>query len=296
MLVEDTTAFIEQLEVRREDKRAEKHRRRRARGEVAVLQAEWEARIAAEAARAMEDELSALPEPDAASPGRRLLQARRRRSLEHEIESLRARSRAKRNEVMLARERLRRLDENGVLGPSPRGARVFRLHSAEHHLECSERRFARLASSQADLPVLVARRDGRSWWWYLDRFWWDDQGLTASDVRIFVLDADLGRKQQAEAIAQARTRVLGEGRLRGAYERISQIVRFAVWCRDRGRCVDCGTAENVVFDEILPLGNGGPKPAANVELRCEACRDRRAHNQGRARVSRAQVDATSHVL
>jgi hypothetical protein len=293
MLVEDTTAFIEQLEVRRLDKRAEKHRRRRAHAEVALLRTQCEARVAAEALRSMEDELASLPEPGAASPGRRLLRARRRRSLVHEIETLRSRVRTKHNETLAARERLRRLDENGVHTTPPRGSRVFRLHSADHHLECSERRFARLATSQAELPVLVERREGRSWWWYLDRFWWGDDGLAAREVRIFVLDADLGRKQRAEAMAQARTRVLGEAHQRRVDEAVSQVVRFTVWCRDRGRCVDCGTAEHLRFDEILPLANGASNTAANVELRCDGCCARRAHNQMRARVGRAQVDAAS---
>ncbi len=28
-----------------------------------------------------------------------------------------------------------------------------------------------------ELPVLVTRKDGWRWWWYRDRFWWDDEGL-----------------------------------------------------------------------------------------------------------------------
>jgi hypothetical protein len=204
-----------------------------------------------------------------------------------------ARARSKQNEVRATRERLRRLDRDVVHDARSPGTKVFRLHSAEHHLDCSERRFARLARSQADLPVLVARKDGRGWWWYLDRFWWEDHGLTAQEVKIFVLDTDLRREQQAAAIARARTHVLGEPDRRDADVPISPVVRFAVWCRDRGRCVDCGTPENVGFDEILPLGNRGSKRPANVELRCDACRERRQHNQQRARVSRARAVAAA---
>jgi len=296
MLVEDTTAFIEQLEVRREDKRAEKHRRRRAHAELDVLRAEWETRTALEAVRRMEQELASLTAPNVASPGRRLLEARRRRSLLHRIESMRARARAKQDERTVARERLRTLDRFGSAEPPAPGAKVFRLHSAQHHLECSERRFARLASSQVDLPVLVAKKDGRSWWWYADRFWWDDDGLPARDVQVIVLDADLRARQRAQDLAQARATLLDEERPLAETEHVSQVVRFAVWCRDRGRCVDCGTAENVGFDEILPPEVGGSNAAANVELRCRVCHERRALNQSRARVGRAQVDATSHVL
>jgi 5-methylcytosine-specific restriction endonuclease McrA len=70
---------------------------------------------------------------------------------------------------------------------------------------------------------------------------------------------------------------------------VSAIVRFAVWCRDRGRCVDCGTAEDLCFDEILPAAHGGSRSVANTELRCDACRQRRALNEDRARVGRARA-------
>jgi hypothetical protein len=294
MLVEDTTAFIEQLEVQRQDRRSEKHRRRRAQAELAVLRAEWEARVALEAVRKMEDELALVPEP-AGTPGWRLLVSRRGRARQHRIESMRRRARAKQDESLEARERLRQLEGSRPgRRPAP-GAKVFRLHSAQHHLECSERRFTRIAGSQADAPVLVGKREGRSWWWYADRFWWDDDDLPARDVRIIVLDGDLGARQRAQDLANARAALLGEERPVALDAASSPLVRFAVWCRDRGRCVDCGTAENVVFDEILPPDAGGAKAVANVELRCGACCERRSLNRSRARVSWAQV-AASHDL
>ena len=91
MLVEDTTAFVEQLEVQRDDRRAEKRLRRRRQSEVEVLRAEWERRLAAQALQKLEEELTSLEEPAGSSPGRRLLVARRRRVLERRIGSMRAR-------------------------------------------------------------------------------------------------------------------------------------------------------------------------------------------------------------
>ena len=291
MLAEDTTAFIEQLEVQRDDRRARKRNRRRVQAEIEVLRVEWERSLAAQVLEKMEEELASLSDPvDAGGPGRRILVARRRRAFEHRIESMRARVRAKEAEALGARERRRRVDDDARIRP-PRGARVYRLHSARHHLECSETRFARLASSQTDLPVLVGRKDGRSWWWFLDRFWWDEDGLDARDVKVIVLDMELERKEEAERLARVREAVLGEEQRRADARPVSQIVRFAVWCRDRGRCVDCRTAEDVGFDEILPSASGGSRSTRNVELRCERCRERRVHNQERARVSRARVAA-----
>ncbi len=291
MLVEDTTAFVEQLEVQRDDRRAEKRLRRRRQSEVELLRVEWERRLAAQALQKLEEELASLQEPAESGPGRRLLVARRRRVLERRIESMRARVSAKEAEALGARERLRDFDRSPRRNRPATGAKVFRLHSAQHHLECSEKRFARLANSQTDLPVLVGRKDGRTWWWYLDRFWWDAEGLDPQEVRVIVLDGDLQRKQHAERVARARETLLGEERPTAADKPLSPIVRFAVWCRDRGRCVDCGTAADVGFDDILPPENGRSRSTRNVELRCTRCREQRAHNQERARVSRAQVAA-----
>ena len=295
MLAEDTTAFIEQLEVSRDDRRAGRRRHRRDLAEIDVLRAEWERRLSSDAVSKMEQELAELVDPADAGPGRRLLLARRRRLLAHRISSLRARTRAMEGEVLAARERLRELDRQTTRELPAHGAKVFRLHSARHHLECSERRFAQLARGQTDRPVLVGKTDGRSWWWYLDRFWWDDDGLAARDVQVIVLDTDLCRKQQIATIAEARAAILGEKRRPADLEPASQVVRFAVWCRDRGRCVDCGTAEEVGFDEILPPDSGGARTAANVELRCSDCRERRELNRKRALVARARVAAESLV-
>ncbi|MGH3127416.1 MAG: hypothetical protein ACRDPX_05830, partial [Gaiellaceae bacterium] len=161
MLVEDRSAFIEQVEVRRQDRRAEKRRRRRVHAEIEALRAQAEARIAAEALRKMEDELAALSAAPVTGPGRRLLAAGRRLSLEHQVAI-------------------------------------------------------------------------RSWWWYRDRFWWDDEGLDPRDVRVFVLDADLSSREHAEALAEARATVLGDETRQPDTPETSPLIRFAVWCRDRG--------------------------------------------------------------
>ena len=54
MLVEDTSAFIEQLEVAKADRRAAKRRRRVSQARLDVLRIEWEVGLAADALRQME--------------------------------------------------------------------------------------------------------------------------------------------------------------------------------------------------------------------------------------------------
>jgi hypothetical protein len=57
---------------------------------------------------------------------------------------------------------------------------------------------------------------------------------------------------------------------------IPERTRHEVWRRDRGRCVDCESRENLEFDHIIPVSRGGSNTARNLELRCETCNGRKA--------------------
>jgi len=47
-------------------------------------------------------------------------------------------------------------------------------------------------------------------------------------------------------------------------------VKLLVWKRDGGRCVQCGTSENLHFDHILPFSLGGTSVNAdNIQLLCQ---------------------------
>lgn len=295
MLVEDTTAFIEQLDVPKDRQRTDKHRRRVAQAELKMLEAMRDVRVAAEALQQMERTFSRAVESSSVSTRRRLLRGRGARSLEREIATVRAHLEAKRDQLPAKQERLFRIEQKARERDAARqSARMFRLHSARHHLDCSAPLFARLMASQLKLPVLVTRKDGLRWWWYRDRFWWDDEGLTATDVENIVLQTDLDRKQQSDAVAQARVVLLGEAGAPLPEEHVSESVRLAVWRRDLGRCVDCGSFESVVFDHIVPISQGGSDTAVNVELRCQSCRVQLARNETRTRVTRARIDAVPY--
>ncbi len=44
--------------------------------------------------------------------------------------------------------------------------------------------------------------------------------------------------------------------------------RVLVWNRDRGKCVVCGTTENLHFDHIIPISKGGNNSAKNIRILC----------------------------
>jgi hypothetical protein len=53
--------------------------------------------------------------------------------------------------------------------------------------------------------------------------------------------------------------------------RIPEKVRIAVWRRDQGRCVRCGSRENLEYDHIVPISKGGSNTERNIELLCQNC-------------------------
>jgi hypothetical protein len=50
---------------------------------------------------------------------------------------------------------------------------------------------------------------------------------------------------------------------------IPTAVKIEVWKRDKGRCVKCGSSENLHFDHDLPFSKGGTSLLAkNIQLLC----------------------------
>lgn len=52
---------------------------------------------------------------------------------------------------------------------------------------------------------------------------------------------------------------------------IPSAVKDAVWRRDSGRCVQCGSQIALEFDHIIPFSKGGASTYRNVQLLCQAC-------------------------
>ena len=54
-------------------------------------------------------------------------------------------------------------------------------------------------------------------------------------------------------------------------KRVTQEVRAAIFERDEGKCVRCGSTDRVEVDHILPQSCGGPHISENLRLLCKSC-------------------------
>jgi hypothetical protein len=56
---------------------------------------------------------------------------------------------------------------------------------------------------------------------------------------------------------------------------IPQDVKIAVSVRDQGRCVQCGSAQDLHYDHKIPWSKGGANTANNIQLLCGPCNRRK---------------------
>jgi len=54
-------------------------------------------------------------------------------------------------------------------------------------------------------------------------------------------------------------------------EHIPSEVQIKVWKRDNGKCVLCGSTENLHFDHIIPVSKGGSNSVDNIQILCSKC-------------------------
>ena len=63
-------------------------------------------------------------------------------------------------------------------------------------------------------------------------------------------------------------------------EPIPQDVQDRVWNRDGGKCVKCGSQENLEFDHIIPFSRGGANTYRNLQILCESCNIEKSNKIG----------------
>lgn len=82
------------------------------------------------------------------------------------------------------------------------------------------------------------------------------------------------RQRKRDLEKQVLHEMMDNGELYGEQLRRPSIPREvvdAVYRRDRGRCVYCGSTENIQLDHIIPFSRGGATTIENLQLLCQKC-------------------------
>jgi len=151
--------------------------------------------------------------------------------------------------------------------PYYRFERQVRSHVIHVDMKTSE--YKRKNARQRIQPVRLYALEGKTWWWYRGEFYTETEGYSPEEVKLLLWEKDERRRRKFERLRKATA---GTARAKSArHERIPEEVRMLVWRRDGGRCVKCGSTEDLEFDHIIPIAKGGSNTEKNVQLLCAKC-------------------------
>lgn len=89
-----------------------------------------------------------------------------------------------------------------------------------------------------------------------------------------IKQALLEKQKKRQLEKQATQELINEGILFSESNKrppIPKDVADFVWNRDGGKCVYCGSTENLHFDHIIPFSKGGATNVENLQLLCQKC-------------------------
>jgi len=101
-------------------------------------------------------------------------------------------------------------------------------------------------------------------WLYKRKIFWENDDLDNKAI-LALIDARESKLRRKIEFLQGPT---NQSQSR---QYLPENVKIAVWKRDCGRCVKCGSNENLEFDHIIPVSLGGSSSERNLQLLCQKC-------------------------
>jgi hypothetical protein len=167
------------------------------------------------------------------------------------------------------------LSWEGTQGPAVlKGGPDHAFMTSQRPLAWSDERFADFTSRP--LRLTHSSLAGRNVWVYGGRVYTTTETLTPGDVLALLSEKEnraKSRLARAYAAMEQANLLGGVGRPIADQGRrpIADDVKVFVWQRDQGKCVRCGSNQNLEFDHIIPITMGGANTARNLQLLCEGC-------------------------
>jgi 5-methylcytosine-specific restriction endonuclease McrA len=128
--------------------------------------------------------------------------------------------------------------------------------------------FQTVKTTQVDHPDKIGFDRRRTLWHFHDCFYWEDEGLDVEDVRALVL---LRERRNQQKLRTAHSLMRAEEAGKPTRVPIPSELRRAVFERDGGRCVECGSNFDLQYDHVLPVALGGATTVKNLQLLCADC-------------------------
>jgi 5-methylcytosine-specific restriction endonuclease McrA len=129
-------------------------------------------------------------------------------------------------------------------------------------------RWHALAAEQRTTPTGFLSGEGRCYWWFEDRFYWEDEDLEAEDLLALVRDR---QRKQRRKLEHARATMVLDAEPVQRRRPVPRELRLAVFERDGGRCVECQSDFDLQYDHIIPVAMGGATTLENLQLLCAPC-------------------------
>lgn len=155
-----------------------------------------------------------------------------------------------------------------------RGWRTLHVGKATYRIDKLARdEFEAMRNGQQHVPVAVGHVGERTFWWFQNRFYWDNDGLAQQEIYALLVTRQQRERQRIQ-MAQA-TVAVGAAPRPASRAAVPDDVKQFVFARDGGRCRQCGAINDLQFDHVISVALGGNSTADNLQLLCGPCNRRK---------------------